>query len=435
MSPESNDAAAPGVEALVIRALELLESGAHDELERLYAAHPAQASTVRRRVALLGELGVLGTASAPAQAERLGEFELLEQLGAGGMGVVYRARQARLNREVALKIVRPEFLYFPETRERFQREVETVARLQHPGIVPVYSVGEERGVPFFTMELVVGASLEKILARVRGRDPRTLTGADLAPDPERAGWLFAGSWEDACLRVARQVCEALGHAHERGVVHRDLKPSNVMLTAGETSRVLLLDFGLASLAGSGKLTRTGSQLGTLDYMSPEQVRGDAAALGPRSDVYSLGATLYELLTLAKPFEGASLSAAAIAIERGELVAPRARQPGLSWEAETIVLTALDRDPARRYASAAAFGRDLENALERRPLDARRMGPWLTARRWVERNPMRAVAVSLAGLLAVGGPLAWAWQEQRASRDLAAERDVAQANYEIGRAHV
>lgn len=423
-------ATTPGIDELVIRALDALERGAHDELETLCAAHPEHASTLRRRIALLGGLGVLGTPAKPITSdghERLGEFELVEQLGAGGMGVVYRARQERLQRDVALKIVRPEFLYFPETRERFRREVETVARLQHPGIVPVYTVGEERGVPFFTMEFVPGASLEKLLARVRGREPARLTGADLAPAPERSGWLFAGSWEDACLRIVRQVAEALEHAHERGVIHRDLKPSNVMLSAGAASRVLLLDFGLSSLVGAGKLTRTGAQLGTLDYMSPEQVRGDAAAIGPASDVYALGATLYELLTLAKPFDATSMSAAALAIERGELARPRARNPALSWEAETLVLTAMDRDPARRYPSAAAFARDLENALAKRPLDAKRMSPWLVARRWIERNPMRAFAAGLLAFVVLGGPSLWAWQQQRAARELAAERDVARAN--------
>ncbi len=198
---------------LMISALEALERGDAPAVEELVRANPAYAEHLRRRLALLADIGVLGGSSEAGPPKRLGEFEILGQLGAGGMGVVYRAREPRLGREVALKVVRPESMFFAGTRERFKREVETIARLQHPGIVPVYSVGEEQGIPYFTMELVAGKTVDEILKALAGRAASTLEGRDLAPDRERAGYLFEGSWEASCLLVIEQVAEALEHAH------------------------------------------------------------------------------------------------------------------------------------------------------------------------------------------------------------------------------
>lgn len=405
------------LEELVVAALDRLEEGGEAALDALLDDHPREAEEVRNRLETLREMGLIEGAPGGVP-ERLGEFRLVEQLGAGGMGVVYRAVQEPLGREVALKIIRPEQLYFRGARERFQREVETIARLQHPGIVAVHAVGEADGVPYFAMELVRGKGLDEILAGLAGRDPARLTGRDLDPAGAGVGYLFEGSWETACLRLVRQVCEALEFAHANGILHRDIKPSNVMITTEGATRALLLDFGLATGGDTSRLTKTGSQVGSLRYMASEQLRGDSARVGPTTDVYGLGVTLYELLSNGPAFSGHSDVELILAIERGELPHLRARSPAASWEAETICATATDPDPARRYASAADFGRDLANALERRPLEARRPGALLRARRWVQRRPAAATAAVLGALLVVGGPATYAWQQRRASRAMA-----------------
>jgi hypothetical protein len=410
-------------------ALEAYEKGGSAAVESLCERHPHLAAALRQRVQGLAALGLLDELSGDGPPpERLGDFVPLRRLGGGGMGVVYLARQESLGREVALKLIRPDQLHLPGARERFRREVETVARLQHPGIVPVYAVGEERGVPFLAMERVDGSNLSDAIAALAGRDPAALGGADLAravrEDARELSWVFAGTYAEACTRLVQQAAEALEHAHRRGVMHRDLKPSNLMVTPD--GRALLLDFGLASYEGSDRLTRTGSQLGSLAYMAPEHLRSGQPPADARGDVYGLGVTLYELLALRSPFAGDSSESTRIAVLSADPPRLSTANRAVSWELETVCMKAMEADPARRYASAAGFARDLGNVLEGRPIEARRAGAWLRARRWVQRHPTASVAALAGVLVAVVGPTLFAVQQAHARAQLQVALDETEA---------
>jgi serine/threonine protein kinase len=419
------------IEGWMIELLDLPAGERPGALERLVRAHPERHSRILERIELLRGVGIdvlparEGTPSFP---ERLGDFRLLERLGGGGMGVVYLARQESLGREVALKLIRPEQLYFPGARARFQREVELIARLSHPGIVPVYVVGEENGIPYFAMQRIEGLSLAEILEAFDGRSPEELTGRDLAEViARRVGRepasplpaLFAGTWVQCSLMLMRQIANAVEHAHERGILHRDIKPSNVLVTPD--GRALLFDFGLASSAGTDRLTRTGSQVGSLPYMSPEHLRGEE--LDARSDVYALGVTSYELLTLRLPFEASNASRLREAILTAEAPALRSRNRAVAWDVETIAMTAMERERTRRYASAADFGADLASVLELRPIRARPPSRALRIRRFLQRHPTRSVAAAL-GLLALAiGPSVAAVMARISERRIQAQLEL------------
>ena len=216
---------------LVERYLEQSEAHGPSVLEQITEEYPQLADQVRDRIRVLDDLGMLPD-SKDEFPESLGEFRLIEVIGRGGMGAVYRAVQEPLDREVALKVIRPEHLYIPIARERFRREIETIARLHHPGIVPIYSVGMEGELPYFTMEYIRGCTLDQLLQSVRGAPISSLDGTSMAEAVARScgenaspnSWLFRGSWIDCCLRIILSVADALGHAHVKGVLHRDLKP-------------------------------------------------------------------------------------------------------------------------------------------------------------------------------------------------------------------
>lgn len=411
------------VEELIVECLETSAGERASTVERLCSAHPDLAGELRQRLASLDEALLDLSATPDELPERLGDFRILRRLGGGGMGVVHEARQESLGRVVALKLIRPEHLWFGRSRDRFRREIEAVARLEHPGIVPVHVVGEEGGVPFFAMERVQGCTVAEALRKLGDTSPDRLRGLDLARAiADDATSAFGESWTDACVSITRQVAEALHHAHTRGVVHRDVKPSNIMLSADGRAR--LIDFGLTREADGERVTRTGAVMGTVPYTAPEQLR-DPRAADARSDVYSLGATLYEMLTLRPPFADDSTPAALAQIMQGGADPVRTHNRRVAADVEAVCRVAMDVDPARRYADAAAFARDLAHLEARRPIEARPPGAILRARRLGQRHPVWATAIALATAVAIGLPTALYLQASAHAEELGASLQAAE----------
>ncbi len=437
-------------DALLERCILLLEGGDQAGVDALLAEHAEMAPTLRERLAQLAALGILQPPREPSPIpERLGEFRLLRQIGRGGMGIVYLAEQTTLQRQVALKLVHPEQLFFRGARERFRREVLSIARLQHPGIVPILTCGEAEGIPFYAMDLVPGASLAEVLTQLAGTAPQALDGRNLRAALQRAmsekkdlgavdeAPVFQGSWANVCCRLVLDAAAALQHAHGNGVLHRDVKPSNLLLTSAGQVRVI--DFGLASAEGEQRITRSGATMGSLPYMAPEQVRGDTTRIDARTDVYALGVTLYELLTLSLP-HGDGGGRTRDAILAGHVEPPSRRNPLVHPDAEAVCLKAMDVDPGRRYQTVLEFAADLGAFLEQRTVRARRPSALLRVRRWARREPMRAAAALVAFMVLVPGPLLFAWQQhqatqrlQRALDDAERQRQAAETNLQTAEA--
>src|SRR2546423_2298395 len=301
---------------------------------------------------------------------RVGNYEILEEIGRGGMGVIYRARQRHSRRIVALKRMVSYHADSRETLERFRREAEAAASLDHPNILPIYEVGQaEDGLPFFSMKYASGGSLQKAEPALRN-EPRE------------------------CVRLTAKVARAVQYAHEHGVLHRDLKPGNILLDGrGEP---FVTDFGLAKwLDTTTDLTRSLAIFGTPGYIAPEQAKGPAAKLTPVADVYSLGAILFDLFTGRPPFLGEH--ALAVIQQATESLAPKLRSvaPTLDRDLETICAHCLEREPQARYRSAGDLAVDLERWLEGRPIIARRVSPAVRSWRWLKRNPTLATVTVTA----------------------------------------
>jgi serine/threonine protein kinase len=304
----------------------------------------------------------------PAAGERFGDYELLEEVARGGMGVVWKARQVSLHRVVALKMILAGQLADHEEVERFHREAEAAANLDHPGIVPIYEVGRHRGRHFFSMAYVEGESLAQRLAR------------GPLPPREAAG-------------LVAHLADAVGYAHGRGVVHRDLKPANVLL--GTDGRPRVTDFGIArQLGGDGGPAAADEPLGTPGFMPPEQARGETD-VGPAADVYGLGAVLYALLAGRPPFRGATADETVHQVLTREPAAPRPPGGAVSRDLEAIVLKCLAKEPCARYASARELADDLGRFLRGEPVRARPAGPLRRVFCWCRRKPALAALLALS----------------------------------------
>ncbi len=343
---------------------------------------------------------------------RLGDFEIIELLGRGGMGAVYRARQVSLNRVVALKVMPSGLTQTPDALQRFRREAQAAARLHHTNIVPVYAQGEHEGHLFYAMELIDGVDLGRILKS----DPsRLLSGLGAnraefanADAPSReAGNLTdtaAGRPRADFRRLARlvaQAADALAYAHRNHVLHRDIKPQNLLLSSD--GQLHITDFGLARLLDEPGVTQTGEMLGTPAYMSPEQIDADRERIDHRTDIYSLGVTLYELLTGRRPFDAPTREQTIARIRQREPLPPRKLNPSAPIDLETICLRAMEKDPRRRYTSAAEMAADLLRFADDRPILARRVGAIEKAIKWVRRHPATTTIVALVVILcAVAG---------------------------------
>ena len=296
----------------------------------------------------------------------LGDFQIVRELGRGGMGIVYEAIQTSLGRRVALKVLQDSAALDSRHLRRFQVEAQAAASLRHPHIVAVFATGSENGIAYYAMQYVECRDLARIISELR-QDASTATSRPIGHKtaPRRPLFGHGSSFAHDVAELGRQAAIALEHAHANDVIHRDIKPSNLLID--ETGHLWITDFGLARIRGSLDLTQTGEALGTPRYMSPEQALGRRFPLDARTDVYSLGATLYEILTLVKPFPGDDRLDLLRRIVQDEPVAPSKIDPRIPVELETIVLKAMAKVPADRYATAAELADDLGRFLADRPI--------------------------------------------------------------------
>lgn len=416
------------IDSIIAELLAQRLEGKTPDIEAVLASHPDRAEEIRARLSDLEKLEGLwrqlstgrsdGLVGEPvARGTSLGEFEVVREIGRGGMGVVYLARQKSLGRLVALKVISRTSVLSESTRNRFLRESEALASLAHPNVVPVFAAGEDKGTLYMAMGLVEGVSLADVLDSVRCCDPSeqantawhktvqhgAATPAESVPDEtgkHRQPVHLDKEYIRLVCRAMVAVARALHAAHGRGIVHRDVKPSNILLDSqGEAH---LVDFGLASTETQPHVTMTGDFLGTPHYVAPEQVSGHPERVDRRADVYSLGATFYECLTLTTPFAGKSTPEILAQVVQGERQGMRRLNPSLPKDLEAVVAKAMELAPDARYATASDFADDLDRFLDGRPVQAKRAGLAMRAAKRIRRRPVHTALAALLVFCTAGG---------------------------------
>jgi serine/threonine protein kinase len=396
-----------------------------------------------------------------AAADPLGDFRILGEVGRGGMGIVYEAFQLSLGRVVALKVLPFASALNPRHLQRFKNEAQAAAQLHHTNIVPVYAVGHERGVHFYAMQLIDGQSVSALIRDLRTQAGKTtgeqassvraqlppITTTKRALRTPKSGQetisMALGSistqrshrgneFYRTSARLMVQAAEALEHAHSFGVIHRDIKPANLLIDT--RGNLWVTDFGLAQIMADGQLTHTGDLVGTLAYMSPEQAGGGRAPLDHRTDIYSLGATLYEMLTLEPLFGGNNRPALLHRILNDEPVPPRSLDRAIPIELETIVLKAVSKNPVDRYKTAQEMADDLQRFLDNKPILARRPALADRVRKWSRRHPSVIVAGVLLLAFGIAGLIVnnylLAEEKQRTQEALNAAEEHAKKNQRL-----
>lgn len=456
-----DDALADQIGRIADEFTEALHRGENPDIDSYARRYPEVASVLREVLPTLQALGAsmppVAATAAPRLPDVLDDYRLGRELGRGGMGIVFEAEQISLKRRVALKVLPVHPALEARYLGRFEREAKTAAALHHTNIVPVFAVGCAQGIHYYAMQLIEGRGLDVILNDMRSRvtSPAALAQvqeeqAQQFPEPlheqgarpntsdvSRAGGA-PPAYFLAVARMGLQVAEALEYAHERGVVHRDIKPSNLILD--QAGILWITDFGLVKhLDGSDdNLTRTGDILGTARYMSPEQAVPKRGPVDARSDIYALGVTLYELLTLQPAFAATDQATLLQQIADEEPVPPRQRNRAVPRDLETIVLRAMAKEPRQRFRSAAALAADLRRFIAGEPIQARSRGVVERVWKWARRRPAVAalVAVSVLAAVSLTAGAIWSNAELRAANERERQRALeAEERERIGRRHL